>query len=196
VRWSVLPVSVAALLVAAPGAQAHLMNSGFGPFYDGLAHPFVVAEDLIPVVALGLLAGLGGARRGRWMLFGLTLSWAVGMAVGSVVLGPAAPDWWTGGGAIVLGALVAADRRLPLGVVAGLAAVVGGTHGFGNGRELAGATGGALAMAGIVCALFALSSLLAGHVTSLKSSGARLVVRVAGSWVAAIGLLMLGWALR
>lgn len=195
-RWTVLPAALAVLIVVAPDAQAHLMNSGFGPFYDGLAHPFVVAEDLIPVVALGLLAGLGGARRGRWVLFALTQSWAVGMAVGSVVVGPAAPVWWTGVGAIVLGALVAADRNLPLGVVAGLAAVVGGTHGFGNGRELAVATGGALAMAGIACALFALSSMLTGHVTSLKSSGARLVVRVAGSWVAAIGLLMLGWAVR
>ena len=195
-RWSVLLVAVALLLVAAPEAHAHLMNSGFGPFYDGLAHPFVVAEDLLPVVALGLLSGLGGARRGRWALFALTVSWAAGMAAAAFVQGPAAPVWWTGVGTIVLGALVAADRSLPLRVVAGLAAVVGATHGFGNGRELSATAGGVLAMTGIVCALFVLASLLAGQVACLKAPWARIVVRVAGSWVAAIGLLMLGWAAR
>jgi hypothetical protein len=39
-------------------------------------------------------------------------------------------------------------------------------------------------------------SLLAGQVTSLRLAWGRIVVRVAGSWIAATGLLMLGWAVR
>jgi len=31
---------------------------------------------------------------------------------------------------------------------------------------------------------------------SLRSGWQRIVIRVAGSWVAAIGLLLLGWSLR
>ena len=53
-----------------PGqASAHLVNSGLGPFYDGVAHLFVTPEDVLAVVALSLLAGLGGKPCGRAVLF-------------------------------------------------------------------------------------------------------------------------------
>ena len=39
-------------ILLAPGqAQAHLMNTGLGPFYDGVAHLFVTPEDLLPLLA-------------------------------------------------------------------------------------------------------------------------------------------------
>jgi hypothetical protein len=39
-------------------------------------------------------------------------------------------------------------------------------------------------------------ALVAGEVVSLHKEWARITVRVAGSWIGAIGLLMLGWAVR
>jgi urease accessory protein len=51
----------------------------------------------------------------------------------------------------------------------------------------------ALGMAGIVSAMFVTVALLAGQVVALRAPWAHLVVRVAGSWIGAIGLLMLGW---
>jgi urease accessory protein len=53
---------LAIFVASATPAHAHLMNTGFGPFYDGLAHPLMSPEDLLPVAAMTLLAGLGGAR--------------------------------------------------------------------------------------------------------------------------------------
>ena len=44
--------------------------------------------------------------------------------------------------------------------------------------------------------LFVFVTLISAIVVSLRRPWARIVVRVAGSWIAAIGLLMLGWALR
>ena len=41
----------------------HLMNTGLGPFYDGLAHFFTTPEDVLPVLALALWSGLRGAPR-------------------------------------------------------------------------------------------------------------------------------------
>jgi hypothetical protein len=35
-----------ATLSIAPSARAHLVNTGFGPFDDGLTHLFVTPEDL------------------------------------------------------------------------------------------------------------------------------------------------------
>jgi urease accessory protein len=48
-------------------------------------------------------------------------------------------------------------------------------------------------MAGMVSAMFVTVALLAGRVVALRAPWAHLVVRVAGSWIGAIGLLMLGW---
>jgi len=80
---------------AAPSSQAHLLNTGFGPFYDGLTHPFVTPEDLLPVVALTLLAGLRGAQCGRWVLLTLPRAWLAGMTVGLLLVPHGSAAWLT-----------------------------------------------------------------------------------------------------
>jgi NADH:ubiquinone oxidoreductase subunit H len=47
-----------------------------------------------------------------------------------------------------------------------------------------------------MAALFVLVTLASAFVVSLERPWARIAVRVAGSWVAASGLLQLGWAFR
>ena len=176
---------------------AHLMNTGLGPFYDGLLHLFVTPEDLLPVAALSLLAGLRGPAHGRVVLFSLPLAWLAGTALGRALgpLGflPIAAAVLT----IALGGLVAADRALSPRVVGGLAIALGLLHGAWNGGELASARTGTLGTAlGVATAIFVLVALTAALVSSLRLPTARIVVRVAGSWIAAAALFMLGWALR
>jgi hydrogenase/urease accessory protein HupE len=187
---------LAVTLAAATPAQAHLMNSGFGPFYDGLAHPLLSPEDLLPAVAMTLLAGLSGARYGRFVLATLPGAWLVGMLAGWAIGLPAAPEWLIAVVTTLIGALVAGDLCLPLAAVIAVAAALGALHGYGNGRDLAATTGALLAIAGIACSLFAVVSLVAGQVAVLRAQLARLAVRISGSWIAAIGLLMLGWSMR
>ncbi|HEY6256375.1 MAG TPA: HupE/UreJ family protein [Xanthobacteraceae bacterium] len=186
----------AGLLAATTPAQAHLMNSGFGPFYDGLAHPLLSPEDLLPAVAMTLLAGLGGARQGRFVLATLPLAWLAGMAAGWALGLPTAPAWLTAVVTALLGALVAGDLRLPLEVMVALAAAIGALHGYDNGHDLAATTGALVGIIGIACSLFAIVSLLAGQVAVLKAQWARLAVRISGSWIGAVGLLMLGWSVK
>jgi urease accessory protein len=187
---------LAAVLMTAAPAQAHLMNSGFGPFYDGLAHPLISPEDLLPALAVTLLAGLGGARQGRLVLATLPAAWLAGMAAGFVIGLPAAPAWLIAVLTALVGALVASDLRLPLTALIAIAAGLGALHGYDNGRDLATTTGALLAIVGIACSLFAVVSLVAGQVAALRAQWARLAVRVCGSWIAAIGLLMLGWSMK
>ena len=184
------------LLAAATPAQAHLMNSGFGPFYDGLAHPLLSPEDLLPALAVILLAGLGGARQGRCVLATLPLAWLAGMAGGWAIGLPGVPAWLTAVATAAIGALVASDVRLPLTLVVAIAAALGALHGYDNGRDLAATTGALVAILGIASSLFATTSLVAGQVTVLKAPWARLAVRICGSWIAAVGLLMFGWSMR
>jgi hydrogenase/urease accessory protein HupE len=189
----------AALLTWAgsPGrANAHLVNSGLGPFYDGVAHLFVTPEDVLVVLAVALLAGLGGKRHGRAVLFALPAAWLAGAVAGRLTELSAGLPVLSAALLIGLGALVAADRRLPLSLVAGLAVLCGLAHGCFNGAALAPGSAGGLAVVGIACAVFVVVALVAGQVVSLRATWARIVVRVAGSWIGAVGLLLLGWAAR
>jgi hypothetical protein len=53
-----------------------------------------------------------------------------------------------------------------------------------------------VALLGLVFAVFVLVALAAAFVVRLSAEWTRIAVRVAGSWVAASGLLMLGWSFR
>lgn len=188
--------AVAVVVAVASPAHAHLLTTGLGPFYDGLAHLFVTPEDLLPVIALALLAGLHGPRFGRAVLFALPAAWLAGSLVGPLVAPHVTMPVVTAAVTIAVGAMVAAGRPLPLALVTGFAVALGLFAGALNGIDLAMAHASPLGAAGVTTALFVVVSLLAGQVASVRASRARIAVQVAGSWIAAIGLFMLGWAVR
>jgi hydrogenase/urease accessory protein HupE len=185
-----------AIVVVARPAHAHLMTTGFGPFYDGLTHLLVSPEYLLPMIALALLAGLHGPRFGRAVLFALPAAWLAGSVLGLLVAPRAPMPLATAIVTIGVGAMVAAGRRLPLALVGGFAVAVGVLAGALNGIELATAHSSPLAAAGASTSLFVVVSLVTGQVASVRAAWARIAVQVAGSWIAAIGLFMLGWAVR
>jgi urease accessory protein len=61
---------------------------------------------------------------------------------------------------------------------------------------MAAAGAGPLAVAGATAAAFVVATLGAGLATAQHEGWARIAVRVAGSWIAALGLLALGWAVH
>jgi hydrogenase/urease accessory protein HupE len=187
--------AVAALLLPA-AAHAHLVTTGFGPFYDGVSHLLLTPEDALPALALALLAGLRGARAGRLALFALPGAWLACGLVGLAFPTTSPTGTLTTVSFLALGGLVAADARLPPGWVVGIALVLGALHGYLNGSAMAEAKLGILGLAGIVATLFVVVALAAALVVALRVPWTRIAVRVAGSWIAAAGLLLLGWSLR
>ena len=186
---------VLALALWPSPAAAHLVTTGLGPVYDGLVHFAMTPEDLIPTLALALLAGLRGASHGRRTLFVLPAAWLVGGVVGlTVPHGLSATP--TSISFVLIGGLVAADARLPLAATTALAVSLGVVHGYLNGSALAQPAFGGSAVLGIAAAVFTLVALAASAVVPLRAAWARIVVRVAGSWIAAIGLLLFGWSFR
>jgi urease accessory protein len=177
-------------------AEAHLVTTGLGPVYDGISHVLLSPDDLLPVLVMGLLAGLNGPVAGRRALFMLTIAWLVGGHAGFAVGQPLVPGGLTAASFLVLGGLTAADRRLSPATVTSLALAVGGLHGWLNGAAIAEAQRDPLGLVGIVSATFVLVALAAALVVSVRAAWGRIAVRVAGSWVAAVGLLILGWNLR
>ena len=187
---------VFAFAMCALPAEAHLNSTGMGPFYDGLMHFLMSPEDIVPVFALALLSGLRGASYGRRALFVLPAAWLFGGLAGlmAAAVNPhpiVAAAWF-----LLLGGLLAADARLSLRVTTALAALLGLYHGYLNGTGMGQFETAAVALLGLVFAVFVLIALAAAFVVRLRANWARIAVRVAGSWVAASGLLMLGWAVR
>ena len=195
-RLPIYTFAVFAFAMCAEPAEAHLNSTGMGPIYDGLMHFLTSPEDLVPVLALALLAGLRGAAHGRRALFTIPTAWLLGGLIGltAAAANPhpiVAAAWF-----LLLGGLLAADAKLSLRVTTALAALLGLYHGYLNGTGMGQVGSAAVALLGLVFAVFVLVSLAAAFVVQLRAHWARIAVRVAGSWIAASGLLMLGWAVR
>jgi hydrogenase/urease accessory protein HupE len=182
--------------MCAPPAEAHLNSTGMGPIYDGLMHFLTSPEDLVPVLALALLAGLRGVAHGRRALFTISTAWLIGGLIGLSSMAANAHPIFAAAWFLVLGGLVAADARLPLQATTVVAVLLGLYHGYLSGSGMGSIGSSAAALLGLVSAVFVLIALSAGLVVRLQTQWARVGVRVAGSWIAATGLLMFGWALR
>ena len=193
--WSVALAALAGALLPSP-AEAHLVTTGLGPIYDGISHVLVSPDDLVPIVAMALLAGLNGPMAGRRTLFALTGAWLAGGVAGFLAGSTALPVAATTISFLVLGGLAAIDRRLSPTVVTALAVAVGLLHGWLNGTAIAESQREAIGLVGIAAMTFVLVALVSAFVVSVRAVWARMAMRVAGSWIAAIGLLMLGWSLR
>lgn len=176
-------------------AEAHLPTIGLGPVYDGIFHFLLSPEDLMPVIALSLLSGQRGASFGRRVLWIVPLAWFSGGMLG-VLVGAARGSALTCISFLLLGGLVAANARISLRLITALAAFLGFFHGYLNGTDISRFNDGAYALVGLALAVFAIVAIFTSFVIPLRQQWALIVVRVAGSWIAASGLLMLGWALR
>jgi hydrogenase/urease accessory protein HupE len=195
-RGALVLAGATAVVLLPASAEAHLVTTGLGPVYDGISHFLFSPDDLVPVLAMALLAGMNGAAAGRRALFMLVLGWFAGGCAGLVAGSTSLPGSMTAASFLGLGVLTAVDRRLPAGAIGALALAVGGLHGWLNGAGIAAAGREGLGLLGIVGAAFVLAALGAAFAASRRVHRARIALRVAGSWIAAVGLLMLGWSLR
>ncbi len=178
-----------ALLVPSP-ALAH-GNLAAGDFYTGLLQPVFHFDSLLAIIAVALWAtqlGVPDVWRLPLVFMGAAFAGSVAAALGLKLDGTA----WTAHVAMfVLGLLVAARFKLPAAGALALGAAAGLVHGYlalSNEREtierpvlyLFGVCSGV----GLIC--YHLESL----VLHFPAFWVRIAVRVVGSWIAAIGLLV------
>lgn len=183
------------LLISRPGiACAHLVTTGMGPVYDGIGHLLLTPEDLVPVIAIALYAGLCGKTAGRYAIFLLPSAWLLGgfaglfISAGEISFLPMVSF-------LLFGFLIAADVRLPDKIIFLLISVTGFMYGLSNGEAMAGGPGAAGLM-GIAVVVFIIVAVITGTVISFYAHWHRVVVRVLGSWIAAVGFLLFGWMVK
>jgi hydrogenase/urease accessory protein HupE len=190
------------LALSATRAEAHTVISTNGPFFGGLKHFFLSPDDVLATVAFGLFVRLSGPRRHGVLVLALPGAWFIAGAVALFI--PAA----VGSGELLsacslmgLGLLVALDRKFHSATVVTIGILGGGLHGFLNGASMreAGAKTALLQLGGVAVAALSVAFYLLSVLDLLnleKRPWVRIVARVLGSWIAASGLLLLGWSLR
>ncbi len=183
-------------ILLAPSAFAHLVSSGVGPFYDGVAHFFLTPEDLLAVIALALLGGLSGQRAAKWVVIALPIAWLVGVILGGRFLIPETSPLLPAFALLLVGLLVATNPHVPAFLPSVLAVLLGVMHGALNGRAMGSTQTASLAALGIAVALGVVILLSGAFVSTLREGWQRIAVRALGSWLAAIGLLSVAWQLR
>ncbi|MGA2281412.1 MAG: HupE/UreJ family protein [Verrucomicrobiota bacterium] len=175
-------------------ADAHLVTSGLGPVYDGMEHMLLSPDQWIMVVGLALLAGLNGPAAGRAVLFSFPGAWLAGGCAGHFIH-LTLPSLIPGVALLIVGGLVAADLKAGRNFVAIIANVLGFLQGYLNGVSFGATNGVTLTLLGASIVAFVIVAFGAALVVNVQG-WRRIVVRVAGSWMVAIGVLLVGWTIR
>jgi len=200
-----LAAALAALacgLIGSTPADAHIIATRLGDFYAGAVHPATDLYDVILWLALGLLAGSMGTDRSRWLVLLFPLGLAAGFMLAPAGGAFAGATLTSAACACLLGLLLAAGLRLPAGVLGlvgfALAMVRGIANAAGTGPE----TNMPLFAAGLVCSGYAVITLTMALVVMFRHAegGERtawraIALRALGGWIAAIGLMMIGFTL-
>jgi urease accessory protein len=193
-RARVAAVATVVLLCAVSSAHAHAVE-GVGDFYAGMLHPVIALETLLPTIALALLAGQ--QERGGALLAVALFPATVGIGGLAAQFVPASTTW----DAVnlvsipVLGIAVAWARALPRWAIAAIAVTVGAALGATNGAEATASMSAWLFVPGLTVSALFLIVVVVGLVRSAEKQWARIAVRVAGSWIAAIGVMVLALSL-
>ena len=192
-----------AMLAASGSAEAHIVAARLGDFYAGALHPLTDLQDTVLWLALGLFAASIGPERARWLVLIMPLGLLAGFSmelafgVGSVgTLGNAAMM-------VCVGLLLAARIRANTTTLCAIALFLALTRGAVNADGIVAETNRALFAAGLATAGYtAITLVMALTVAFRRTAGGGpgnwqdIAIRVCGSWIAAIGLMIGGFALK
>ena len=184
-----LSMMLLAVLLLPTIAAAHPIK-GVGDFYAGMLHPLTALDFLLPWIALALFAGQQG-RKGALLVLG---TFPASILLGAVLaVAFPEPAWLSAANLAIiplLGLAVALAFSYPNSLVVILAASVGLIQGMANGGEITGTVSPWRFIPGLTTVAILIIAYGIGVVRSLKEPWTRVAVRVAGSWIAAIGILI------
>jgi len=180
-----------AVLLFSSAASAHPMK-GVGDFYAGMLHPLTTMEAVLPLLALSLLAGQQPREAAIKILAALPAALALGTLL--ILLGPVPAQLGMVELVItaLLGLLVALARPLPAWLPITLGVLLGLAVGWANATEITPEVSPFRFVAGLAAAGLLLTAYGIGLVRHLKLEWTQIAVRVVGSWLAAVGILVLG----
>jgi len=178
-----------ALLALAGTASAHPGHDTHG-LLAGLEHP-LGADHLLAMLAVGVWSAVAfkGAQRALGPLAFL-VAMSIGATLGVAGLGVPFVESSIAASVVLMGAMLVFARRLSPPVGLALVAVAGALHGIAHGAEIPAGSGFASYAAGFLLTTTLLH--VVGLATGMRLARARDgLLRIAGSSLAAVGVLML-----
>lgn len=189
------------VLLAAPApALAHELISQHGAFLGPALHVFTEIDHLAASTVVGLLAGQNEAPGRTYGVVAFLVALVLGIvaSLGFAGLGAFASVEGLLSAATVLVAamLIAVGKQLPVWLIAFVSTALGLVHGIANGYAIADSPRMMVSVLGVGIAALVIAVVGMRIAAALSGRRGRLVVRVIGSWVAALSLLLTGLALR
>ncbi len=185
------------LALAPVNAFAHGSIQGMGAFSGGLVHPLLTPAHLLALLSLGLWLGQQQPLRLRAPLLAFLPFAAAGLLATTRFAVPSAAQAVLTGLALCVAILVAAAARAPRWIVTPIFALAGLALGLDSGVDGGPGTADAaitLCATGISLSLCFVN--FAYYVSLIPPrTWTRVGIRVAGSWIAAICLLVLAFSL-
>jgi len=179
------------LTAVASRALAHVETGQAAGFLSGLAHPVSGLDHVLAMVAVGLW----GAQLGAPAIWILPVTFPLVMALGGLLglLGVPLPGVELGiaASAILLGAAVMTERRLPLYAAAALVGFFAIFHGHAHGTELPPGQSGLLYSLGFVVATGCLHAIGIAIGSVHRWPAGRVALRIAGGGVGLAGVFFL-----
>jgi urease accessory protein len=183
-------VAVALAVLTAP-AFAHVEQGQGAGLLAGLLHPVSGLDHVLAMVAVGLW----GAQLGAPAIWLLPVTFPLVMALGGLLglLGVALPgvEFGIAASAVLLGAAVMTERRLPLLVAAALVGGFAIFHGHAHGTELPPGQSGLLYSLGFVVATGCLHAVGIAIGAIHHWPAGRVALRIAGGGIGLAGLFFL-----
>jgi urease accessory protein len=168
----------------------------FGGFAGGLLHPLLAPAHLVSLIGLGLLAGRGASSA----RIAMVTAFAAGLGGGLGAIAWGAGE--TPANDVLLAAAAACGAIAVLGLsgrawfAAPLALIVGSAVGLDSPPETISMREAVLMLTGTFCGGIAALVFLAAAAAALARPWQAIALRIAGSWIAAIAILVLAlrWA--
>jgi urease accessory protein len=186
------------LLACAAQAQAHTA-AGMNRFTGGALHPLTMPLHVLILLGLGLLLGQHAPLRMARPLCVFAPAVALALALTPTGWVSAVHPAVLAGIALASGIVVAVGRRIPSAASASLLAAGAFAMGLDSMVESGGPGDTAAALAGSWCALVLALVNVAFYASLAAATDRKWVhtaLRVVGSWIAAISLLLLAFSLR
>lgn len=186
---NMISLGMFALFASPMTAMAH-PGHGTSGLLDGLSHPIFGPDHVLAMVAVGLLAAQMGGRA-RWML---PVSFLTAMIAGGVLamMGVALPYVEPAilASVVVLGVMIAAAFRMPMGAAAAIVALLAVSHGHAHGSEMPESASGLMYAVGFVIATACLHAAGLGLGLLATRMSGPMWLRVAGAATAVAGVCL------
>jgi urease accessory protein len=195
-RFAVFLALIVCLAAASPASAHHMMDGELPSTFtqgllSGLGHPVIGLDHLAFLIAIGVAVGVGGLSLALPIVF--VAASALGVALHVLEFDLPGVEFIVAASVVLIGALVASGRALPLAAWAALFGLAGIAHGYAYGESIVGAEPAPLwaYLIGLVVIQSALSVGVALITRRAGESVSAIAPRLAGAVVVGVGLTAL-----